>query len=590
MAERLKPVDVVVVGVGFTGAILARELAGEGLSVVGLERGVDRDTVPDFQSPGMHDELRYAVRHALHQDVRLETYTFRNRTDQEALPMRTLGSFLPGTGVGGAGVHWNGQTWRFLPSDFRLRSHWIERYGEAAIPQDVIPQDWPVTYEELEPFYDRFEKLLGIGGKAGNLNGDIQAGGNPFEGPRRNEFPNPPTQPAYAGALFGNAALHLGYTPFQVPSANMTARYTNFEGATLQPCMICGYCERFGCEHFAKSSPQTTIMAKLMSLPSFELRTGAQVVKVLLDSTRKRATGVLYIDLATGREMEQPAEIVILCSFGINNVRHMLVSGIGTPYDPATGEGTTGARYSYQTMAGVNVFYPETININPFMGAGALGTAIDDFNGDNFDHGGLGFMGGGYVAANTTGGRPIEYHPVPPGTPRWGLDWKRAVRRHYNHTVGIGVHGSSSAARGNYLSLDPTYRDAYGQPLLRMTFDFPGSDVKMANWVMARAVEIARLMGGELIVPGPRSAPYSIAPYQTTHNTGGAIMGANPRDSAVNRYLQSWDVPNVFVQGASAYPQNPGYNPTGTVGALAYWSAQAIKERYLKSPGPLVPA
>jgi gluconate 2-dehydrogenase alpha chain len=588
MAERRKPVDVVLVGVGLTGAIIGKELAAEGLSVVGLERGVVRDTVPDFQSPAMHDELRYAVRQHLHQNPALETYTFRNTPDQEALPIRTLGSFLPGTDLGGAAVHWNGQTWRFLPSDFVMHSHNRERYGAEALADPLTIQDWGVTYDELEPFYDKFEYLCGIGGKAGNLQGRRQEGGNPYEGARAREYPNPPTKPAYAGALFANAALALGYRPFQVPSANMTATYTNFEGMTLQPCMVCGFCERFGCEHFAKSSPQTVILPKLLSSPSFELRTSAHVTKVLLNAEKTRATGVLYIDLKTGRQVEQPAELVILCAFGINNVKHLLASGIGRPYDPRTGEGTIGRNYSYQTMASVSVFYPESVNINPFMGAGALGTAIDDYNGDNFDHAGLGFVGGAYVAAYTTGGRPIEYHPVPPGTPRWGLDWKRAVRRHYNHTVGLTIHGGSTSARTNYLSLDPTYVDAYGVPLLRITFDFPENDVRMANYVTDRTVEIARLMGGETIAPSHRSTPYSIVPYQTTHNTGGAIMGADPTTSAVNRYLQSWDVPNVFVQGASAYPQNPGYNPTGTVGALAYWSVKAIKEQYLKNPGPLV--
>lgn len=588
MPERRKPVDVVLVGVGLTGSIIAKELAAEGLAVLGLERGVWRDTVPDFQSPAMHDELQYAVRHALHQNPELETYTFRNAPGQQALPVRTLGSFLPGTDVGGAAVHWNGQTWRFLPSDFRMRSHNVEKYGRDAVPDPLTVQDWGVTYEELEPFYDKFEYLYGIGGKAGNLNGRINQGGNPFEGPRSREYPNPPTQPAYAGALFANAAVNLGYHPFQVPSANMTATYTNFEGLTLQPCMVCGFCERFGCEHFAKSSPQTTILSKLMTYRNFELRTRAHVTKIVLDPAKRRATGVLYVDLESKREVEQPAELVILCSFGLNNVKHLLASGIGRPYDPATGEGTIGRNYSYQTMTSVSVFYPDTVNINPFMGAGALGTAIDDYNGDNFDHAGLGFIGGAYVAAYTTGGRPIEYHPVPPGTPRWGLAWKKAVRRHYNHTAELTIHGSSMSARNNYLSLDPTYVDSYGVPLLRITFDFPENDVRMANYITDRSVEIARLMGGEQIAPSYRSTPYSAVPYQTTHNTGGAVTGADPKTSAVNRYLQSWDVPNVFVQGASAYPQNPGYNPTGTVGALAYWSVKAIKEQYLKNPGPLV--
>ena len=140
----------------------------------------------------------------------------------------------------------------------------------------------------------------------------------------------------------------------------------------------------------------------------------------------------------------------------------------------------------------------------------------------------------------------------------------------------------------NYLSADPTYRDAYGQPLLRITFDFPKNDLRMSRYVTDRAVEIARLMGGEVVAPLYRSAPYSITPYQTTHTCGGAVMGADPATSAVNRYLQSWDVPNVFVQGASAFPLKAGKDVTGTVAALAYWSAKAIREQYLRSPGPLV--
>ena len=140
----------------------------------------------------------------------------------------------------------------------------------------------------------------------------------------------------------------------------------------------------------------------------------------------------------------------------------------------------------------------------------------------------------------------------------------------------------------NYLSADPTYRDAYGQPLLRITFDFPENDLRMSRYVTDRMVEIARIMGGETVSAAYRTAPYSIAPYQTTHPSGGAVMGADPTTSAVNRYLQSWDVPNVFVQGASASPLKAGKDVTGTVGALAYWSAKAIREQYLKRPGALV--
>jgi gluconate 2-dehydrogenase alpha chain len=187
-----------------------------------------------------------------------------------------------------------------------------------------------------------------------------------------------------------------------------------------------------------------------------------------------------------------------------------------------------------------------------------------------------------------TNGRPIEFHPTPPGTPAWGLGWKQAVARHYNHTVVLTVHGSSHPTRANYLDLDPTYKDAWGLPLLRMTFDFPDNDIRMSSYVTEKAVEIGRAMGGKTVAGAPRQRPYTTMVYQTTHNTGGAVMGNDPKTSVVNRYLQSWDVPNVFIVGASAFAHNATYNPTDTVGALTYWALDAIKNQYLKSPGPMV--
>jgi gluconate 2-dehydrogenase alpha chain len=144
--------------------------------------------------------------------------------------------------------------------------------------------------------------------------------------------------------------------------------------------------------------------------------------------------------------------------------------------------------------------------------------------------------------------------------------------------------------RGNYLDLDPTYRDAYGRPLMRMTFNFTDNEHKMSDFLTEKAAGIAKAMNPREFNAKKRGGDYSIVPYQTTHNTGGAIMGADPKSSAVNRYLQSWDLHNLFVVGASAFPQNAGYNPTGTVGALTYWAADAIKTTYLKNPGPLVQA
>jgi gluconate 2-dehydrogenase alpha chain len=589
MVQRLKEVDVVVIGVGMVGSIVAKELAAAGYKVVGLERGDTRFTVPEFQSPAMHDELRFAVRKAMMQDNTRETVTFRNHGSQLALPLRRWEGFLPGTGLGGAMVHWNGQTYRFHANDFQLASRTRERYGKNFLDTDLTIQDWGVTYDDLEPHYDRFEYLLGTSGRAGNIKGQILPGGDPHESPRSRDYPTPPQKELFQGAIFRKAAASLGYNPFPQPSSNLSRPYTNPEGMKLNTCVFCGFCERFGCEHFAKSTPQTVILPVLLANPNFELRTGCQVQRVDLDSTKKHATGVTYID-AVGREFEQPAALIVTSMFALNNVRMLLLSGIGTPYDPDSGQGVVGRNYSYQTISSAAAFFDDDVITNPFMASGASGTVINDFAADNFDHSGLGFIGGAYIGAVNSHGRPIHYHPVPPGTANWGKSWKQAVVRHYNHTVTLSMHGSSMSQRQNYLDLDPTYRDAWGQPLLRMTFDFPQNDLKMAAFVTAKAVEIGKATGAKQVASYARKGPYSSQQYQSTHNTGGTVMGENPRTSVVNRYLQTWDVPNVFVIGASNYPQNASWNPTCTLGALTYWSIDAIKNKYLKNPGHLVAA
>jgi len=587
MARKLPPKDVVIVGLGWTGSILGYELAKAGLDVVAIERGPWRDTATDFPPAYAQDELRYAIRLDLFLRPAQETLTFRNNAGQTALPIREWASFLPGNGVGGAGVHWNGQTWRFLPTDFRCRSHLEERYGKSFLPADMTIQDWPLSYEEIEPYYDRFEKLCGTSGKAGNIRGEKQAGGNPFEGSRSSQYPTPPMKQTYGPTLFADAARKTGHSPFPQPSSNLSEAYVNPLGVKLGQCTYCGFCERFGCGNYSKASAQTCVLPALLRFPNFTAQTESEVTKINLDSTGKRATGVTYVD-SSGEEWEQPANIVLVCAFSLFNVRLLLLSGVGKPYDPQTGQGVVGRNYAYQTISGVNLILKDKV-LNSFIASGALGMTIDDYNGDNFDHSGLGFVGGGYMGAIQTNARPILQRPVPAGTPRWGAQWKKATAETYQRAMGLTVHGSSYSYRDCWLDLDPTYKDRLGRPLMRMTFDFHDNELKMAAHLTDRLAEVARAMDPAEVTPAPRKGPYTITTYQTTHNTGGTVMGADPATSVLNRYCQSWDVHNVFVPGgASVFPQNHGYNPTDTVGALAYWTADAIRDRYLKNPGPLV--
>lgn len=589
MTKKFPEVDVVVIGMGWTGGILSKELSEAGLKVVALERGASRSAKEDFSIPRMRDELEFASRLGLMQDLRRNTVTIRNNISQTALPMRQLGSFLPGEGLGGAGVHWNGQTWRWGDMELKIRSMYEDRYGKKFIPEDMTIQDWGITYKELEPFYDKFEKTAGISGKTGNLNGSTQEGGNPFEAPRSSNYPLPPLERSLACDLFANAAKKLGLHPFPIPAANASRAYTNPDGAKLGQCQYCGFCERFGCEANAKGSPLITVIPFALKQPTFELRTQSIVSKIHMDKAKKVATGVTYINLQTGEECYQPAKIVILAAFSLNNTHLMLTSGIGKPYDPISQKGVIGKNYSYQTYTSTTLFF-EDKKFNPFMSSGSLSTLIDDFNSNwDFDRSVPGFVGGATISSGMYHGRPIEYHPTPPGTPQWGGAWKEAMSKWYSGAMSIGSAGSVMANRYNYLDLDPTYRNAFGQPLMRMTFDFKPNEHRLSKFAAQKVYEIGKSLNPSIITdPKPSVGPWSVVPYQSTHNTGGTIMGTNPSNSAVNKYCQSWDAHNLFIMGASVFPHNSAYNPTGPVGALAYWAADAIKNRYIKNPSLLV--
>ena len=209
----------------------------------------------------------------------------------------------------------------------------------------------------------------------------------------------------------------------------------------------------------------------------------------------KTATGVRYID-ADGREVEQPADIVVLSAFQMHNVRLLLLSGIGIPYDPVSGHGMVGKNYAYQMCSVTAAYFSEDVEINPFIGAGSAGQrVVDEFNSDHFDHTGHGFIGGSLIYAGATGGRPIDQMMIPPATPKWGQAWKTAVRKHYRHSAPIGTQGSVMSYRDRYLSLDPTYRDAQRAAAASADIGLARiTSTNMAAYSAAKMEEIVRAM------------------------------------------------------------------------------------------------
>lgn len=517
----------------------------------------------------------------------VETTTFRNNTGQQAAPVRSWSAFQFGWNVGGAGAHWAGMSWRFTPWDFQVATRTRERYGASKL-EGLLVQDWGVTYEEMEPYYDRFERIAGTSGTAGNIKGQIRSGGNPFEGPRSREYPTSALKDTHWMRTFRETTDQLGYHPFTIPAGNISQAFVNPLGVTMGPCTYCGFCDFHGCGNFSKSSPQACILPALMRRPNFTLLTNTEVLHAAKHEDGKTVTGVKYVT-QEGVEGFQPADIVCFTAYQMDNVRLMLLSRIGEQYDPHTGRGTIGRNYNYQTCSSVTGFFDGN-TMNPFIGGGALGVQIDDFNGDNFDHSNLDFIGGAGIMGYSTNGRPIQNaNTVRPGTKRWGSEWKKAYSRDYQQAAGIFCQGTSMPVRGAYLDLDPTYKDRHGQPLLRLTFDWNRNDTRMLHHTTERAIEIMKAAGGrDIMVDNQTEKSWNPYMQHSSHTIGGAVMGADPTTSALNPFLQSWDAHNLFVVGASAFPNNGGYNPTVTVGALALRAARAIHESYVKNPGPLV--
>jgi gluconate 2-dehydrogenase alpha chain len=567
--------DVVIVGVGAAGGILAAELSKAGMRVIGLERG-PRLTTADFEP---HDELRYFQRQDLRPNVKRQPVTWRPNTGTRARPLGVLGY---GNQAGGGTVHYGSLSWRMHEGDFRARSQTVERYGTKVIPEDSSLADWPLSYADLEPFYDRAEHELGVSGKAGNVQGRKIEGGNVFEAPRQREYPLPPLLMDQSGLLFEAGARKLGHHPFSSPRAIVSQPYNGRPG-----CTYCGFCQSFGCHVGAKSSILVTKLPEADATGNFKLVTGAMCYRVESDNSG-RVTGVSYYG-PDGSENTIEAEIVILATFIYDNTRLLLLSKTDKfPNGLANSSGHLGKHLMAHMMANVFVTFEDRY-VNNFMGPSAQKHTIDDFNADNFDHSGLDFIRGAQISIGTPNleGGPISATTIspPPGIPRWGAAYRDFLTKYYARHGAMVAQTENLPYPDQTIDLDPNVRDAWGLPAPRLTYDWRRpNEVARVAFMQKKMEEIGRAMGAPHVWRAPLSPGVPGA-----HHEGGTRMGSEPKTSVVNRYGQTWDIPNLFVIGSSTFPtMGAGFNPTLTIQALAYMSADAIVNRYRKNPGPLI--
>ena len=566
--------DVVIVGVGAAGGILAAELSKAGMKVIGLERGPRLKTA-DFDP---HDELRYFQRQELRPDPKRQPVTWRANGNARARPLSTMSY---GNQAGGGTVHYGAVSWRLHEDDFRARSRTIERYGAAAIPENSSLIDWPLNYADLEPYYDRAEYELGVSGKAGNLQGNKIDGGNVFEAPRRRDYPLPPLRPDQSELIFEEATKKLGYHPFSTPRAIISEAYNNRPG-----CTYCGFCQAFGCHVGAKSSILVTKLPEADASGNFKLITGAMCYRVNSDTSGK-VTGVSYYGPDRSDNTIE-ADLVILTPFIYDNTRLLLLSKTARfPDGLANSSGQVGKHIMTHIRSRMIIAFDDRF-VNIYMGPSAQKRSIDDFNADNFDHKDLGFIRGAQISIGPTAleGGPIgaATMPPPPGVPNWGAGFRDFFAKYYARHAAIAAQIEDLPYPHQTIDLDPNVRDAWGLPAPRMTYDWRRpNELARLEFIAKKMEEMGRATGAQLVwrTPENRGAPGG-------HHEGGTRMGSDPKTSVVNKFGQSWDIANLFVIGSSTFPSQSSFNPTLTIEALAFMSADAIVNRYRKNPGALL--
>lgn len=535
-----EPVDFAIVGSGSAGGIIAKELSGAGFDVVVFEQGPYR-TPRDFT----HDEISVLYLEELQGGgPKVHQQTFRRDGSEVAtVPPYGNPAWYAQT-VGGSSVHFSGNFWRFRQSDFMERSLLGPISGTNFA-------DWPIRYEELEPYYTRVDWEIGVSGAPG-----------PSDAPRSKPFPVPPMPVKSSGVLLERGARKLGLQA-QVEPLAILSRPHNGRPA----CINCGYCMDFGCEIGAKSSTLATMIPLAEASGHCEIRAQCAVFRVDTDANG-RASEVLYYD-PEGREQSQKARAVILSANGAETARLLLNSASGRyPDGLANSSGFVGRNlmFNSHSLAMATFEHP----LNEYKGVQVTRMVHDFYESDPA----RGFYGGGGIDARSLfGATPIRFADVglPPGSPRWGAAYKELLRSNFNHQLTITNSATSLPLDGNNITIDPTHMDAWGRPSLRVTYRDHPDDLAIVAFLQDRAVEILDAAGAKRIWRNPIQGQAGGA-----HLLGTCRMGDDPQTSVVDRYHRSHDIPNLFVCDGSSFVSSGRGQPTMTIMALAFRAAEHI--------------
>jgi gluconate 2-dehydrogenase alpha chain len=551
--------DVIVVGMGAVGSLVAHVLTASGVRVLGLEAGPWRfggDFVPDEVGAA------YYSRGEMGPKFLAEAPSWRPDPDTDSRPAAfSLGRMM--NGIGGSVIHWGGALRRQHRHHFAYRSHVLRRWGADALPADCTLEDWPLGYHDLADYYTALEWSIGVAGDA-TKNPYLE-----FDKP----YPLPPVRDFSMGRRFTAAAGELGLHPYPTPVAlnsrpyngNPESSYNSFAGG-------------FGPFDDDRWMPGHNWVPDALATGNLELKTGCRVLKVLTD-TSGRACGVEYLD-PLGRVQSASAGKVILASYTFENLRLMWLSADGKhPDGLGNNAGVLGAHYMTKHWNDVYGHFPETI-FNAQSGPAAQMVTLDDYASADFDSYQHGFIGGGSLnVENQRLPLQISREPLPDGVLAWGPAYKAELRRWQGKSA-VRFQPDALPYRGHRLDLDPRMRDrsGLGMPVVRITYRVRENEARLARFLRKQCRTILRAMGADQVWNG-----HEFGGIVSSHDLGGARMGVDPSRSVVSPGLAVHDTPGLYVFSGAAFPSMSSANPTLTLWALCYRAAEEMIAE-LRSP------
>jgi len=538
----LARVNAVVVGAGAGGGIVACQLAEAGLTVVLLERG-KWYTAFDCRKDDLRNQRTSVLGCAFGPDDERHRRVVVDPDGKQHVVVPSDGAYSNNAAcVGGGTFSYGAMAWRYLEKDFRLRS----TYGAVA---GSTLDDWPISYQDLEPYYTKAEWELGVSGDDTN---------NIFKGPRSRPLPLPPLPPSREHVILKAAAERLKLHPFDIPMLRNTVPYNG-----RPACMRCRWCVGFVCECSAKTGTHNTVIPRALATGNCTLRTEC-VAKEVLTNGQGRVTGVAYFD-ERGRLEEQPADLVVVAASAtetprllLNSTSRLFPHGVGNRYD-WVGRNLQGHAYAgaYGLM--------ETDTYDD-LGPGAS-IAICDYN-----HGNPGLVGGAMLC-NEFIRLPIHVAMLrPPGVPVWGAAHKAFIRDHFNRWMAVQGPVQEMPVFEARLELDPRVVDAWGIPVARLSGARHPNDLEVAKYISGKAAAWLKEAGAT--TTWPKLPGKGLSGGQ--HQAGTCRMGNDPQTSVVDRYCRVHDVANLFVVDGSVHVTNGGFNPVLTIMAIAYMASEHI--------------